>query len=292
MTNQKTNWISLIGVPNSGKSTLLNKLVGCKLAIVSPKVQTTRTMLKGIKMADDTQLVFIDTPGIFQKAKTKLEKHMLDAAWNSLGEVEKICLVMDCTKTDLEDNQALLNKLKMNNVKCSLLLNKIDLINKQELLPIVARLTKDFSFENVFMISAYKGDGLSELEEFFVKTAKSSPWHYDPENITDAPLRYLAAEIVREKIFLNTDQEIPYSTSVIVDKWEETEHLVRIDVTINVIRESHKKMIIGQKGLMVKKIGTDARIDIERMLEKKVFLSIFVKVTNWHNDMEEMIDYI
>lgn len=287
----KSNWITFIGVPNSGKSTLLNKLIGTKISIVSPKVQTTRSLLKGIKVIDDTQLVFTDTPGIFQTAKSNLEKHMLNSAWGSLQDANTICLIMDCTKANNEENQSLLKNLQENKVKFSLILNKIDLIQKDMLLPLIAQLSKEYEFENIFIISALKADGLHDLEKHFVKTAIDSPWHYNADDITDAPLRYLVAELIREKIFFNADQELPYNMAVEIDKWEDTGKLAKISATIKVVRQAHKKMIIGSGGLMLKKIGTQARHDIESLLAKKVFLTMFVKVTDWHNNIREMVDY-
>lgn len=291
MTTQKTNWISFIGIPNSGKSTLLNQLIGSKISIVSPKVQTTRTMLKGIKMVDDVQLVFTDTPGIFSKVKSKLEKYMVKTAWAALQDGNITCVIIDCIKALSSENLELLNNLAKQKISPILILNKIDLIKKHELLPIIAQLKDMIEFEQLFMISALKNDGIDTLEKYFISTAIQGPWQFDPEHITDAPLRFLAAEAIREKVFLYTDQELPYNIAVIVEKWEETEKLTRIMATIKVVRLSHKKIIIGSGGSLLKKIGTKARIDIENLLGKKVFLELFVKITSWDHDLQEMIDF-
>lgn len=287
----KSNWITFIGIPNSGKSTLLNKLIGTKISIVSPKVQTTRTALKGIKMIDNTQLVFIDTPGIFQKAKNNLEKHMLQCAWDSLFESNHICVIMDCTRFEDRENQYLLSQLAERKIKVALILNKVDLIQKDLLLPITQKLTEKYSFEKIFMISALKEDGLADLENYFVEHAKSSPWYFDPEDITNAPMRFLIAETVREKIFFHTNQELPYNIAVETESYEETDRLVKINVMIKVVRMTHKKIIIGQGGSLLKQIGTKARLDMEKLIGKKVFLTLFVKVTDWSNDLRNMVGF-
>jgi GTP-binding protein Era len=290
--NTKSNWITFIGAPNAGKSTLLNKLIGTKISIVTPKVQTTRTMLKGIKVIDNTQLVFTDTPGIFQKAKTKLEKYMLSCAWSSLQEANQICLLVDCTKYDELNTQYLIEQLISQNVKVILIINKIDLIKKPLLLPVVEKLSKNQNiFEKIFMISALEDDGVKDLEEYFLQTAKPSPWFFNGEDITDAPMRFLVAEMVREKVFLFTNQELPYNIAIETETWDESDKLVSIRVSIKVIRLGHKKIIIGHAGQLIKKIGTKARQDIEALIGKKVFLSLFVKVTDWDKNIHESVSF-
>ena len=292
VSNTKSNWITFIGIPNAGKSTLLNKLTGTKISIVSPKVQTTRTMLKGIKVIDDTQLVFTDTPGIFQKAKTKLEKYMLNCAWGSLQEANQVCLLVDCTKYEDHDNQYLLNRLSEQKFKVILVLNKIDLIEKRLLLPLTQKLNQNYDiFEKIFMISALEDDGIKDLEEYFIQNSKPGPWFFDKEDITDAPMRFLVAESIREKIFFHTSQELPYNIAVETESWEETDKLASISIVIKVVRLGHKKIIIGKGGQLIKKIGTQARKDMEELLGKKVFLTLFVKVTDWDKNIQEAVSF-
>ena len=296
MTNQqantRSNWITFIGAPNAGKSTLLNKIIGTKISIVSPKVQTTRTMLKGIKVIDDTQLVFTDTPGIFQKSKTQLEKYMLNCAWGSLQEANQVCLLIDCTKYDEANTAYLLDQLVEQNIRVVLIINKIDLIKKHLLLPLTEKLTQNRNiFEKIFMISALHSDGLKDLEDYFIKSAKESPWFFNAEDITNAPLRFLAAEMIREKVFLYVDQELPYHIAIETEEWKETDRLASITVVIKVVKLSHKKIIIGKGGQLIKQIGIKARHDIEALLGKKVFLTLFVKVTDWDKNIHEAVSF-
>ncbi len=291
-TNARTNWITFIGSPNAGKSTLLNKLIGTKISIVSPKVQTTRTVLKGIKAIENTQLVFTDTPGIFQKAKSKLEKYMLHSAWGSVQEANQVCLLIDCTRYDNSDNQYLLSQLTEQEFKVVLVLNKIDLIEKKFLLPLTQKLSQSHDiFQKIFMISALQDDGVKDLEEYFIQNAKPSPWLFNKDDITNAPIRFLAAEAIREKIFFHTNQELPYNIAVETESWEETAKLTSINITIKVMKLSHKKIIIGKGGQLIKKIATQARKDIEALLCKKVFLTLFVKVTDWDKNIQESVSF-
>ena len=291
-TNTKSNWITFIGAPNAGKSTLLNRIIGTKISIVSPKVQTTRTLLKGIKVIGDTQLVFSDTPGIFQKSKTQLEKYMLNCAWGSLQESNQVCLLIDCTKYDEANTEYLLDQLVTQNIKVILLITKIDLIKKHLLLPLVEKLIQGRDiFEKIFMISALHNDGLKDLQDYFVERAKESPWFFNAEDITNAPLRFLAAEMIREKVFLYTDQELPYNIAIETEEWKETERLASITVVIKVVKLSHKKIIIGKGGQLIKQIGIKARQDIESLLVKKVFLTLFVKVTDWDKNIHEAVSF-
>lgn len=290
--NTKSNWITFIGAPNAGKSTLLNRIIGTKISIVSPKVQTTRTLLKGIKVVGNTQLVFADTPGIFKKSKNQLEEYMLNCAWGSLQEANQVCLLVDCTKYDESNTEYLINQLVAQNIKIILLITKIDLIKKHLLLPIIEKLTENRDiFEKIFMISALHNDGLKDLEDYFIRNAKESPWFFNAEDITNAPLRFLAAEMIREKIFLYADQELPYNIAIETEAWKETNSLASITVVIKVVKLSHKKIIIGKAGQLIKQIGIKARQDIELLLGKKVFLKLFVKITDWDKNIHEAVSF-
>jgi GTPase len=279
---QKTNWVAFVGLPNVGKSTLVNQLVGEKVSIVTPKAQTTRHSLKGIKVEGDTQLIFIDTPGIFE-ARTAVEKLMVKLAWRKMGEANEICVMVDSKKALDKRTRQLLSQLDQKKLVYNLVINKIDKISKPELLSIATELNKLCHFKNTFMISALKNSGVDVLFKYFMKTAKEGPWFFAKDEITNAPLYFMAAEIVREKIFFNTHQELPYNTCVETMHWEEKENITVINVSLIVKNISHKKIIIGKQGALLKKIGTHSRKEIEKLLEKKVFLSLHVKVSPLDN---------
>lgn len=279
--DRKTVWATFIGIPNAGKSTLLNSVVGSKVSIVTHKAQTTRTTLKGIVTEGDTQIVIIDTPGIFQTKGSKVGRIMVDCAWNSLDDVDEIFLILDCTKVTKQDNIQLIESIKKRKVNCNLVLNKIDLIKKENLLQIAQELNEKIDFKNTFMVSATKSLGLKGVIEFLKKNALTPGWFFDEDDITTAPLRFMASEIVREKLFKYTHEELPYNLEVETEKWEEKDKVVVISMLVFVRNKSHKGIVIGKGGELLKKIGTRSREDLEKLLDKKVYLNIHIKVDNW-----------
>ncbi|MCH9753932.1 MAG: GTPase Era [Alphaproteobacteria bacterium] len=276
--NQKANFIAFIGAPNVGKSTLLNKLIGQKLSIVTPKAQTTRTSLKGIKVFGDTQLIFIDTPGLFD-AKTYTDKVMVDCAWQMIAGTDHVCLLVDAKNPITSFNKDIIAKLHKENIPITLIINKVDTVEKATLLESTKKLNDLHQFENTFMISALKGKGTDDLISYFTDTALPQPWPFAEDDITTAPINFMVSEIVREKIFLYTNKEIPYSTHVEVEHWEKKNETDFISILIRVRDKNHKKIILGSGGSLIKKIGTKSRIEIQELLENKVFLKTHIKIT-------------
>ncbi len=277
-------FIALIGAPNAGKSTLLNSLIGSPLAIVSPKVQTTRTRMTGICMAGDTQLAFIDTPGIFAP-KRRLDRAMVAAAWSAIEGADAVVLVVDAERaahapTRLDPETAeIIARLRARNYKAALVLNKIDLVAREALLAVVAAHDAALPFERVFMISARNGDGVDDLKAWLVAAMPEGPWLFPPDQLSDLPMRLLAAEITREQAFLQLHQELPYGLTVETERWEERDDgSARIDQIILVARETHKRMVIGKGGAKVRALGEAARRKLEEMLERRVHLFLHVKV--------------
>lgn len=278
---QKCSFIAIVGAPNAGKSTLVNYLVGSKVSIVSPKVQTTRVSVKGICNLGESQLVFTDTPGIF-KPKRSLEKAIVDNALSRLSESDKICLVIDAMKGICAETEIILSNLKNNKKPVILVLNKVDKITPEKLLPLTQNICESFDFEKVFMISALKGSGVNDIKKYLADTAPNAPWMFPEDQMSDAPIRFLAAEITREKLFLLLQHELPYSISVETEKWEETDNKVNIHQVIYVAKEAHKTIIIGKSGATIKDVGIKSRKELAKILEKKVNLFLFVKVKeNW-----------
>jgi len=285
----KSGFVAIIGLPNVGKSTLLNQLLGTKVSIVSPKPQTTRFNIKGVLTRNDFQIVFVDTPGIHD-AKSLFNQLMVKEALNALQEVDIILWVMDITHRILEEEK-ILELIKKANKPAILVLNKIDLIKKQELLPIIDYFSKLHDFHAIIPISALKNDGLDRVLDELVKLLPEGPFYYESHQVTDLPLNLLIAEIIREKIFLLTYQEIPYSTAVKVEeiKEEPEKNLLYIQATIFIERDSQKGIIIGKGGRMLKKIGTLAREELEFLLGKKIYLDLWVKALK---DWRERETYI
>ena len=275
----RSGFVALLGAPNAGKSTLLNALVGTKLSIVSPKVQTTRTRITGIAIEGNTQIVFIDTPGIFGAPKRRLEKAMVDAAWGAVEGVDAIALLVDAKQGISAAVEHIVSGLKARRRQAVLILNKIDLVAKPSLLDLAAKLTATGVFSETFMVAALSGDGVRDLARHFAATLPPGPWLYPKDHLTDAPLRFLCAEITREQIFLNLFHELPYATAVETVKWDErNDGSVKIDQNLLCTRDGHKAILIGKKGAMLKKIGEAARNQMARLLGKKVHLFLFVKV--------------
>jgi GTP-binding protein Era len=286
----RCGFIAVIGAPNAGKSTLVNTLVGAKVAIVSRKAQTTRAVLRGIAMEDQSQLVFIDTPGIFQPRR-RLDRAMVDAAWGGAGEADIVLLVVDAAKGVDEDVERVLTKLAGSTLPRLLVLNKIDRVKKERLLEVAADLNARVEFGETFMISALDGDGVGDLKSHLARTVEPGPWHYPEDEITDAPLRVMAAEITREKIYDRLHDELPYQASVETTSWQEKGKAVRIEQTIYVERDSQKRIVLGKSGSMIKQISMQARKELAEVLEKPVHLFLFVKVReNWGDDPERYRD--
>ena len=285
----KSGFVGIIGLPNVGKSTLLNQLLGTKVSIVSPKPQTTRFNIKGVLTRNDFQIVFVDTPGIHD-AKSLFNQLMVKEALNALQEVDIILWVMDVTHR-IPEEEKILDLIKKANKPAILVLNKIDLIKKQELLPIIDYFSKLHDFHAIIPVSALKNDGLDRVLDELVKLLPEGPFYYESHQVTDLPLNLLIAEIIREKIFLLTYQEIPYSTAVKVEeiKEEPEKNLLYIQATIFIERDSQKGIIIGKGGRMLKKIGTLAREELEFLLGKKIYLDLWVKALK---DWRERETYI
>jgi len=285
---RRCGFVSIIGAPNSGKSTLINRLVGAKVSIVSPKVQTTRTRVMGIVNQGGTQIVFVDTPGIFAPRK-RLDRAMVSAAWQGAAEAEIILLIVEVAKDKINpESQAIIDKLKKQGRKVTLVLNKIDLIEKNKLLKISAGLYETGVFNDIYMISALSGDGVDRLLLDLAGKMPAGPWMFNEDQISDMPLRLLAAEITREKIFLQLKEELPYASAVATETWEEFDNgSVKISQVIYVMRDSQKAIILGKGGAQIKKIGEAARLELEEILGRRVHLRLFVKVReNWGDDPE------
>lgn len=272
----KCGFVALIGAPNAGKSTLLNKLTGAKISIVSPKAQTTRARVLGILVRGETQIIFVDTPGIFVP-KRRLDQAMIEAAWSGAGEADMLLLLVDAKAGLTNWVREIAGKLSSTGTKMGLVLNKVDLVDRQKLLPLAQEAAQLAPFEQVFMISAQTGDGIDTLLDFCMDRLPESPFLYPEDEMTDLPDRQLAAEIVREQIFLQTRDEVPYGATVETESFKEQKNgTIRIDAVIYVAREGHKAILIGAKGARIKEIGSRARRELERLLEMKV--DLFLRV--------------
>ena len=283
----RCGFVALIGAPNVGKSTLVNALVGTKVAIVSHKAQTTRTLLRGIAIVDGSQLVFIDTPGIFAP-KRRLDRAMVTTAWMGVEDADIAAVLIDVKRGLDEEAGAILERLAEIGRTKILLINKIDLVAKPALLAIAKTASERAAFAATFMISALTGDGVGDVKSWLAARVPEGPWHYAADQLTDAPLRQLAAEITREKLYLRLHQELPYQSTVETDVWNELKDgSTRIEQTIYVERESQRKIVLGKGGQTIKAIGADARREIADMIEAPVHLFLFVKVRErWGEDPE------
>ena len=284
---RRCGFIALIGAPNVGKSTLINAIVGAKVAIVSHKVQTTRTLLRGIATQGDAQLVFIDTPGIFQPRR-RLDRAMVAGAWMGAGDADIVGAMIDAKRGLDDETGALLERLSGLQRPKILIVNKIDLVEKPTLLTLVKHATERVAFAATFLVSALSGDGIADLKHWLVGQVPVGPWHYPEDQITDAPLRQLAAEITREKLYLRLHQELPYQSTVETNSWKELKNgSVRIEQTIYVERMSQRKIVLGKGGQTIKAIGAEARREIADIAEQPVHLFLFVKVREaWGDDPE------
>ena len=283
----KSGFVSFIGRPNAGKSTLLNRLVGTKLAIVSDKPQTTRTKILGVRHYPDAQVVFLDTPGIHRPLH-RMNVRMVDAAVDTIREVDVLCLVVDVTEPLGKGDRFVLDLIKDAKAPVFLVLNKIDLIKKTRLLPLMQQYSEMGTFAEIVPVSAATGDNVDRLERALIDRLPEGQALYPEDYLTDQPERFLASEIVREKLLQFTRAEIPFSSAVVVDKFEEPERpgaLMSLHCTIVVDRESHKPIVVGRGGEMIKRIGTAAREDLERFFDTKVFLDLHVRVkSEWRED--------
>jgi GTP-binding protein Era len=281
----RCGFVALIGAPNVGKSTLLNALVGAKVTIVSHKVQTTRSLVRGIAMVDTAQIVFIDTPGIFAP-KRRLDRAMVTTAWSGAQDADIVGLLINARKGIDEEADAILRRLSDVRTRKILIINKVDLVAKESLLKLAGELNTRGDFAATFMVSALTGDGVADLRKWLAENVPAGPWHYPEDQISDLPLRQLAAEITREKIYQRLHQELPYQSTVETDTWtERKDGSVRIEQTIYVERESQRKIVLGKGGQTIKAIGADARKEIADVVEKPVHLFLFVKVREgWGED--------
>ena len=296
----RSGFVTIIGRPNAGKSTLLNSLVGEKLAIVTHKAQTTRSRITGIVNVKRQgkrpagQIVFVDTPGV-HKPEDQLNKRMMQEVYDSMEGCDLILLIVDVTQKFGTGDEFVLDIVKRANVKTFLLLNKIDLFEKIKLLPVIEDWTKRFEFAQIIPISAEKGLGKEELLTSVANALPEGPKYFPEDQITDQPERFIVAELIREQILINTAQEVPYASGVLIEKFEEGKKLSRISAVIFVERDGQKAIVIGKQGAMLKHIGTRARQQIERILGVKVFLELFVKVREgWRDnvrDVDEAIDW-
>ena len=283
----KCGFVALIGAPNAGKSTLLNRVVGGKVSIVSHKVQTTRALVRGIMAEDQTQVIFVDTPGLFEP-KRRLDRAMVAKAWDGAGDADIVALLIDANKGIREDEERILDALASRKQKCILLLNKIDMVKREHLLALTEMISKRVSFDETFMISAEKGHGCKDVVAYLAERLPQGPWLYPEDQMSDLPMRQLAAEITREKLFERLHQELPYSSTVETEVWKELRGGdVRIEQTVYIQREGHKKILIGKDGQTIKAISSAARKELQEILERKVHLFLFVKVREkWLDDPE------
>ncbi|VAV88395.1 GTP-binding protein Era [hydrothermal vent metagenome] len=283
----KCGFVALLGAPNAGKSTLMNALVGSKISIVTHKVQTTRTRFIGIAIHQNSQMIFVDTPGIFEPKK-RLERAMVSAAWAGAGDADVIVLLVDAQRRIDDNTHRIINGLKEGGKKAILAINKIDAIRRDSLLSLVQELNDMGDFTEVMLISALKGDGLEDLKDVMCRNLPKGPWLYPEDQMTDITERMLAAEVTREKFFLRLHEELPYAATVETESWQEKKDgSVRIEQVIYVERETQKAIVIGKGGRSLKEIGKMAREDLEEMLDRRVHLFIFVKVRkNWSDDKE------
>ena len=278
-------FVALIGAPNVGKSTLVNALVGSKVTIVSRKVQTTRALIRGIVIENNAQIILVDTPGIFSP-KRRLDRAMVSTAWSGAHDADLVCVLLDAKAGIDEEAEAILSKLATVKHRKILVLNKIDLVPREKLLALAKTANERLDFAHTFMVSALSGDGVDDLRRTLAEMVPPGPFHYPEDQMSDAPMRHLAAEITREKIYRKLHQELPYQSTVETDSWtERKDKSVRIEQTIFVERESQRKIVLGKGGATIKAIGAESRKEIAEILGQPVHLFLFVKVReNWGDD--------
>jgi GTP-binding protein Era len=280
-----SGFVSLLGLPNAGKSTLLNTLVGSKVAIVSSKPQTTRTSIQAVLTRADAQVIFMDTPGIHE-APRLLHRRMMETVKEALADRDLLVWVVDAAAGCRPEDADALKLIAGNPAPAFLALNKVDRIKeKQLLLPLIETYRQLHPFREIVPVSALTGEGVDQLRDLIIGALPEGPQYFPPDYVTDQPERFLAAELIRERVLEETRQEVPHAVAVLVDAWEESDRLLKIAATIFVERDGQKKIVIGNRGAMLKKIGTEARLEMERLLGKKIFLELFVKVRpNWRDN--------
>jgi GTP-binding protein Era len=283
----RCGFVAIVGAPNVGKSTLVNALVGAKVSIVSPKVQTTRMRVRGIAVVGQSQIIFVDTPGIVAPRR-RLDRAMVAAAWSGAGDADLVALVIDASRGLDEETVAIASRLGSATAKKLLIINKIDLVKRDTLLGLVAEANALTPFERTFMVSASKGDGVADVRDYIAGAVAEGPWLYPADELSDLSDRVMAAEVTREKMFLKLHDELPYQSTVETDSWKELANgSVRIEQTAFVERESQRKIVLGEKGSMIKAISMAARKEISDSLGKPVHLFLHVKVRgDWENDPE------
>ncbi|MFO0990866.1 MAG: GTPase Era [Hyphomicrobiales bacterium] len=285
----RCGFCAIIGAPNAGKSTLVNQLAGSKVSIVSRKAQTTRARIRAIAVDGNAQIVFVDTPGIFAPRR-KLDTAMVANAWSGAGEADAVLLIVDARKGIDDEVRAIIAGLSEGNLKPALVLNKVDTISRDKLLPLAEELTTLYAFPKVFMVSAINGDGVADLKHYIAAQMPEGPWLYPGDQTADIQLRFLASEITREKLYERLHDELPYASTVETETWEERKDgSVRIGQIIFVERDSQKMIVLGKGGQTIKQIGQLARTELEALFERKVHLFLFVKVReNWAEDPERL----
>lgn len=289
---QRAGFVAILGAPNAGKSTLLNSLVGAKVSIVSPKVQTTRRRIVGITMVDDTQVMFVDTPGIFEPRR-RLEKAMVDAAWGGEADADLACLVLDAEQGIRRDDRLVIDALAKGSRPVVVAINKIDKIKPEQLLPLTRQIDEALKPMSIFMVSALTGDGCDALLKAVAAALPEGPWLYPEDQLSDLSSRALAAEITREKIFLQLHQELPYAITVETEAYTESADgkEIRIDQTIYVQRPTQKGIVLGKRGQQIRAIGEAARVELEELLDARVHLFLFIKVRgDWQDNPERFAE--
>jgi GTP-binding protein Era len=283
----RCGFVALIGAPNVGKSTMVNALVGSKVTIVSKKVQTTRALIRGIVIEDNAQIILVDTPGIFAP-KRRLDRAMVSTAWSGAHDADLVCVLLDAREGIDEEADAIFSKLATVKHPKILVLNKIDLVPREKLLALAMKANERLEFAETFMVAALSGDGVDDLRQALAKAVPPGPFHYPEDQMSDAPLRHLAAEITREKIYRHLHQELPYQSTVETDSWtDRKDKSVRIEQTIFVERDSQRKIVLGKGGATIKAIGADSRKEIAEIVGQPVHLFLFVKVRDgWGDDPE------
>ncbi len=284
----RCGFAAILGAPNAGKSTLVNALTGAKVSIVTHKVQTTRFRIRGIFVEGASQIVLVDTPGIFQP-KRRLERAMVEAAWGGAADADVVLLIFDAGRRDIDpDTRLILDGLKAQGRRAALVLNKIDTVKRERLLALAARFQEEGIFTDTFMIAAATGDGLAELRGFLAGAVPEGPWHYPEDQLTDLPMRLIAAEVTREQLFLRLHQELPYALTVETDAWQDFEDgSVKIEQTVYVQRETHKGICLGKGGRTIRAVRESAQAELQAMLERPVHLFLHVEVRErWVEDPE------
>jgi GTP-binding protein Era len=286
-TTQHCGYVAIVGAPNAGKSTLLNRLVGAKVSIVSKKVQTTRARITAIAVEGVAQIIFLDTPGIFTP-KRRLDRAMVSAAWSGIDDADAVLLLVDAGRGYDDESRAIVAALKTRKRQVLLALNKIDTVPRDKLLGLAKTLNDDYPFEQTFMISAEKGSGVDDVRSALARRMPAGPWLYPEDQLADVPMRFLAAEITREQVYRALHDELPYAITVETEKWtDQKDGAARIEQVIFVERDSQKKIVLGEGGQMIKRIGAKAREEMQVQFDRKVHLFLFVKVReDWGDDPE------